>query len=268
MKKIKIEIGKKCDISLLKGINYKSFYKQNLISKIVAKNYSKAKGKDKQRTNNCIICGSKSLKFATSVFSIQYVQCQKCSHVMRKYNYSKKFLEKFWKKKGDIIAVHSEKGQQKYRSKFLSLPKVEKILKFSKKKKNFNWLDLGCGNGEFLKSVKRKGIRGYGFDLNQKDIFLAKKKKLNVLRSDIEEFQSYIKSKNIKFHVVSATGYFDVINDPVKDLKIVSKNMSKNGILMIDVPNYESPTHDMIRLFPNESIRHLSAVQRSSFTYK
>ena len=95
---------------------------------------------------------------------------------MRKYYYSKKFLENFWKKKGDLIAVHSEKGQQNYRSKFLSQPKVEKILKFTKKKKNLNWLDLGCGNGEFLKSVKTKGIRGYGFDLNQKDIFLAKKK--------------------------------------------------------------------------------------------
>ena len=187
---------------------------------------------------------------------------------MRKYYYSKKFLKNFWKKKGNLIAVHSEKGQQNYRSKFLSQPKVEKILKFTKKKKNLNWLDLGCGNGEFLKSVKTKGIRGYGFDLNQKDIFLAKKKKLDVLRADIEEFQIYIKNKNIKFDIVSATGYFDLINDPVRNLKIVKKNMRKNGILMIDVPNYESPTHDMIRLFPNESIRHLSAVQRSSFTYK
>ena len=187
---------------------------------------------------------------------------------MRKYNYSKEFLAKFWKKKGDIIAVHSNRGQQKYRSKFLSLPKVEKIIEFSKKKKNFNWLDLGCGNGEFLQSVKRKGIRGFGFDLNQKDISLAKKKKLNVLRSDIDEFESHIKNKKIKFDVVSATGYFDVINDPVRDLKIVNKNMNKNGIMMIDVPNYDSVTHDMIRLFPNESIRHLSAVQRSSFTLK
>ena len=31
---------------------------------------------------------------------------------------------------------------------------------------------------------------------------------------------------------------------------------------MIDVPNYESVTHDMIRLFPNESIRHLSASKK------
>tara|TARA_Y100000385_G_C12918789_1_gene561617 strand:- start:121 stop:915 length:795 start_codon:yes stop_codon:yes gene_type:complete len=188
---------------------------------------------------------------------------------MRKYSYTNDFLAKFWKKKGDVIAVHSSRGQQKYRSKFLSLPKVEKILKFSKKKKNFNWLDLGCGNGEFLHSIKSrsKGVKGYGFDLNQRDINLAKKKKLNVFRSDLEGFINAI-DKKVMFDVVSATGYFDVINDPDKELSMVNKKINKNGILMIDVPNYESVTHDMIRLFPNESIRHLSAAQRSSFTLK
>ena len=260
-------IGKTCDISLLKGITYESFNKQNKISKIVAKNFLKAKKKDQIKTSKCIICGSKNLKFATSVFSIEYLQCKKCSHVMRKYSYTRDFLSKFWKKKGDVINVHSEKGQQNYRKKFLSMPKVEQVLKYVKKKKNFNWLDCGCGNGEFLESARNKGAKAFGFDLNERDIKFAKKKKLNVIRSDMKDFDNF-NNNSIKFDVVSATGYFDVINDPDKELKIVNRNMNKNGVMMIDVPNYESVTHDMIKLFPNESIRHLSAVQRSSFTLK
>lgn len=267
MANLKNLIGKTCDISLLKGITFDSFNKQNQISKIVAKNFLKAKKKDKIKTSKCIICGSKNLRFATSVFSIEYIQCKKCSHVMRKYSYTRDFLLKFWKKKGDVIAVHSDKGQQKYRKKFLSMPKVEQVLKYSKKKKNFNWLDCGCGNGEFLESVRKKGAKEFGFDLNEKDIKFAKKKKLKVIRADMKDFDNF-NNKSIKFDVVSATGYFDVINDPDKELKIVNKNMNRNGIMMIDVPNYESVTHDMIRLFPNESIRHLSAAQRSSFTLK
>ena len=267
MANLKNLIGKTCDISLLKGITFDSFNKQNQISKIVAKNFLKAKKKDKIKTSKCIICGSKNLQFATSVFSIEYIQCKKCSHVMRKYSYTRDFLLKFWKKKGDVITVHSDKGQQKYRKKFLSMPKVEQVLKYSKKKKNFNWLDCGCGNGEFLESVRKKGVKGFGFDLNEKDIKFAKKKKLKVIRADMKDFDNF-NNKSIKFDVVSATGYFDVINDPDKELKIVNKNMNRNGIMMIDVPNYESVTHDMIRLFPNESIRHLSAAQRSSFTLK
>ena len=46
--------------------------KQNQISKIVAKNFLKLKKKDKIKTFKCIICGSKNLRFATSVFSIEY----------------------------------------------------------------------------------------------------------------------------------------------------------------------------------------------------
>ena len=76
----------------------------------------------------------------------------------------------------------------------------------------------------------------------------------------MKDFDSF-NNNLIKFDVVSATGYFDVINDPDKELKIVNRNMNKNGVMMIDVPNYESVTHDMIRLFPNESIRHLSAAK-------
>ena len=267
MATLKNLISKTCDISLLKGVTYESFSKQNKISKIVSKNFLKAKKKDKIKTSECIICGSKKLKFATVVFSIEYLQCQKCSHVMRKYSYTRQFLLRFWKRKGDVIAVHSDKNQQKYRKNFLSMSKVEQVLKYSKKKKNFNWLDCGCGNGEFLESVRKKGIRGFGFDLNEKDIKLAKKKKLNVIRSDMKDFDNF-NNNSIKFDVVSATGYFDVINDPDEELKIVNRKMNKNGVLMIDVPNYESVTHDMIRLFPNESIRHLSAAQRSSFTLK
>ena len=37
---------------------------------------------------------------------------------------------------------------------------------------------------------------------------------------------------------------------------------------MIDLPNFNSVCHDMIRSFPMQSIRHLNACQRSSFTLK
>ena len=37
-----------------------------------------------------------------------------------------------------------------------------------------HWLDMGCGNGEFLQQVK-KIIIPCGFDLNEKDIKFAKK---------------------------------------------------------------------------------------------
>ena len=109
-------IGKKCDISLLKGITYKSFRNQNNISQKVAKAFLTAKRQETKKTNSCIVCGSKNLKHSTKVFKIDYIQCQNCNHAMRKNSYNQNFLKRFWKKKGDIINVHSHKNQQNYRA--------------------------------------------------------------------------------------------------------------------------------------------------------
>lgn len=54
----------------------------------------------------------------------------------------------------------------------------------------------------------------------------------------------------------------------IKELEILNRLIKKGGILMIDLPDFNSVTHEMIRSFPSESIRHLNACQRSSFTLK
>ena len=264
---MKIHVGKNCDIKILKGTNYKDFKKQNLISKKVASAFLRSQ--NKKIIKNCIICNGKKLSTAAKVLKIEFLQCSNCNHVFSKYRYSKKFLKNFWKKKGDIINVHSHQNQQKYRSKFLSEPKVSKVLKFVKRKNKLTkWLDLGCGNGEFLLAAKKRGIKVYGFDLNQRDIKYAKKNGINAHRSNFQEFYSYAKSKKQKFDIASATGYFDMIENPVDEMHKLNKLLNKGALLMIDLPDFNSVTHGMIRSFPNESIRHLNACQISSFTFK
>tara|TARA_B110000014_G_C20123538_1_gene596769 strand:- start:574 stop:1593 length:1020 start_codon:yes stop_codon:yes gene_type:complete len=266
MKKIKTVVGKDCDITQLKGVKYIDFKGHNDISKIVAKEFLRTK--NKKIINKCIICGSSKIKLAASVMKVPFMQCQKCTHVFNKYDYDYNFLKSFWKKKGNVINVHSHSNQQKYRPKFLSSPKVDFILKDVKKRKNLKWLDMACGNGEFLTQVKKKGVKPYGFDLNEDDVRRARKKGLNAYRKDMTEFCDFALSNNIKLDFASGTGYLDMVNDPNYELRTLNKIMKKGGLLMIDLPDYNSVCHEMIRYFPNESIRHLNGTQRSSFTYK
>ena len=264
---MKIEISKKCEINLLKGTKYEDFKKQNLISKKVALEFLKSK--NKKIIKNFIICNSKELNLASTILKIEFLQCKKCKHVFAKHKYSDKFLKNFWKKKGDVINVHSHKNQQEYRSKYLSEPKVNRVLKFLKKKpKKVKWLDLGCGNGEFLLSAKRKGIKVYGFDLNQRDIRYAKKKGINAYQCDFENFYNLATSSGQRFDIASATGYFDMVDNPVDEIKKLNKLLNRGALLMIDLPDFDSVTHEMIKSYPEKSIRHLNACQRSSFTYK
>jgi len=266
MKKIQITTGKDCDITQLKGVNFKDFKRHNDISKTVSKEFLKAK--NKKFIKKCRICGSSKIKLIAKIMGASFMQCKICTHVFNKYTYKYSFLKNFWKQKGNVINVHTHSGQQKYRPKFLSEPKVDFILKNVKKRKNMNWLDMACGNGEFLTQVKRKGVKPYGFDLNARDVKLAQKKGLNVLRKDMTDFCEYALTNNIKFDFASATGYFDMVSDPNYELRTFNKVMKKGGLLMIDLPNFNSVCHDMIRSFPDQSIRHLNAAQTSSYTYK
>jgi len=264
---MKIEIGKPVDIKTLKGVRYIDFQGHNIISKKVAQIFLKSK--DRTVIKKCIICKNKKIHLAAKVMKIEFFQCKNCNHVFNRHRYSEKFLKNFWKKKGDIINVHSHPNQQKYRSKHLSEPKVNKIIGFIKKDlKKVKWLDMGCGNGEFLIPAKKKGINVFGFDLNQRDIRLAKKKGINAYQSNFDEFYNLISKKNIKFDVASSTGYFDMIDDPSKEMSNLGKLLKKGSLLMISLPNFDSAVHEIIKNYPSQSVRHLNACQRSSFTSK
>ena len=99
--KIKTVVGKECNISVLKGVKYKDFKKQILISKTVAREFLKSK--DKKLTRKCTICGNKKFRLATRIFKIDFIQCKKCSHVSRKYYYPTSFLKSFIYKKLNFL---------------------------------------------------------------------------------------------------------------------------------------------------------------------
>ena len=264
---MKTIIGKPIDISILKGTKRSDFLRQNQISKKVAQKFLKSS--DKKKIKNCIICNSKKIKLVSKVLDIEFMQCSNCLHVFNKYRYSEKFLKTFWKRDGDIIAVHTHGKQQSYRSKNLSEPKIKQVLDLTNKApKKINWLDMGCGNGEFLISAKKKGVKVYGFDLNERDIKLAKKKGIKAFQTNLQGFYENYYDNKIKFDVISSTGYFDMIDYPIKEMQILEKMTKQGTIFMLDVPDFNSITHEMIKTFPEKSIRHLNACQRSSFTSK
>ena len=54
--------------------------------------------------------------------------------------------------------------------------------------KNSEVLDLGCGDGSLLASLKNKlNVSGYGVDISEKKIQLSLNKGLNVIEQDIDE---------------------------------------------------------------------------------
>jgi len=102
-------------------------------------------------------------------------------------------------------------------------------------------LDVGCGNGNFLKESQKKGFKVYGVDLNKGRIKIAKEKFgiKNVYTMGFDKFVEYAKEKNLKFDVIT---FFDVLehqDDPKSFIKMTKKLLKLGGWVVGGVPNRE-----------------------------
>lgn len=108
-------------------------------------------------------------------------------------------------------------------------------------------LDIGCGNGAFLKWIKDKtGAETWGIELVDEIAERAKEQADNILNGKVEEV----------LHLVP-DGYFDCItfNDvlehllaPDEVLRMVKPKLSEKGIIIASIPNvrYFSNLHEII----------------------
>jgi len=96
-------------------------------------------------------------------------------------------------------------------------------------------LDIGCGNGFFLKFMKENGWEVFGIEPSPKASEYARSLDLNVFNITLEEFT------NDKWF-----NYFDFINlkcvlehiqNPVEVLKICKSLLKDSGMIRIEVPN-------------------------------
>ena len=87
-------------------------------------------------------------------------------------------------------------------------------------------LDVGCGNGVFLKHAKQAGFEVWGIDFDRKSVEVARIA-LNtdtIYAMSLEEFYEYAKKEGLKFDVIT---FFEVLehqDKPREFLRIVNEN--------------------------------------------
>jgi 2-polyprenyl-3-methyl-5-hydroxy-6-metoxy-1,4-benzoquinol methylase len=100
-----------------------------------------------------------------------------------------------------------------------------------------NTLEIGCGSGEFLHKLQKKGISCTGLDFNQNAINEAKKKGLNVVNSTLKE---YLKANNDKFDNIILYQILEHIFDINDFFNDLIKLLNHNAQILIAVPNNDS----------------------------
>ena len=98
-------------------------------------------------------------------------------------------------------------------------------------------LDVGCGNGEFLMSVKKLGaIALEGVDFNVRAVALARQKGVSVFQGHFVEYPGELAS----YDAIFMNHYIEHVLDPVAELKKAKDLLQLGGVLFGEAPNFGS----------------------------
>jgi ubiquinone/menaquinone biosynthesis C-methylase UbiE len=107
--------------------------------------------------------------------------------------------------------------------------------------KTDKYLDIGCNDGGLLVSLNRKYNFGYGVDISQKVVMVAKKniKKLKIKNVVIKKanIENGLPFGDNTFTAITFLAVLEHLFDPVAALKETYRVMKKGGLLYLEVPN-------------------------------
>ena len=98
-------------------------------------------------------------------------------------------------------------------------------------------LDVGCGDGFFLRSVKNIGWEVHGIEMSEEAVHRAKSMGVEQVTRGTFDDNSYL---DHYFDVIRFWSVLEHIHDPVATLAKVNRLLKPGGLLVIQVPNYRS----------------------------
>lgn len=113
--------------------------------------------------------------------------------------------------------------------------------KFLERNKNFHHkpkiLDLGCGTGEFLDQLKKRGCEVWGADIDHNAILMAKKY-FNLENVYAASFKDFFENNNLpQFDIVTTFEVVHLLEDPLEFIKNIQKILKPTGKIILSVPS-------------------------------
>ncbi len=194
---------------------------------------------------NCPACGSNKYEkvltasdYLVSGESFEIMECNDCSLRFTSPIPSNIEIGNYYK--SDDYISHTGKGNSfinkiyRFVQYFTLCSKKKKVEKYSQKNSGLI-LDIGCGAGDFLKTMKQSGWEINGVEINEIARKLAGKNTGSVILNQTEFFKS-----EQKYDVITLWHSLEHLNTLTRFLEKISISLNANGVVMIAVPNYQS----------------------------
>ena len=179
------------------------------------------------KINYCPICEGKSNKKLEKFNKDYLVKCNSCNFVFSDRKPTQIELDVVY----NSYDYEASESTNETISKKDSI--VQKLTSMTQVK---SVLDVGCGNGEWLDSFRRRGCSTYGTEYNerQRKVALSKGHKLldGGLFPLVDEGQS--------FDIIVFTEVIEHIQNPKEVLSNFNKLLNNKGILFITTPNFSA----------------------------
>lgn len=108
-------------------------------------------------------------------------------------------------------------------------------------------LDVGCGEGAFLKFCMESGIECFGIEISQSAIEAAKRSDLNVFKLNIDEEEFPFEQES--FDAIFCGEVIEHVFDPDHLLDECLRVLRPDGILILTTPNLSSWFNRILLLF-------------------
>jgi len=190
---------------------------------------------------SCPICtDSKNVSLQT-VYGFEYRQCKNCDAVYVSNapcagDVEKIYTQGHYEQGGTGFSVNDEAID--YRLKYIAAPKAKHIFENLTTQKRA-WLDIGCGTGEILNVVLKKGWVALGIEANGlKQKYAIEKFKVNIVNDYINE--TNISRYAGKYGVISLFGVLEHVFSPHSVIEGMSSCQQAGDNLVIEVPHFPS----------------------------
>lgn len=197
----------------------------------------------------CPVCGSPQFSNFAVGFDYelltcrnewQFVQCSECRHVWLNPRPTSSELGTIYPSTYYAYNYSKINPIARRAKEWLDHRKISKIMRLCASPPR-TYLDIGCGDGRFLRTIERLGVnrnRLYGLELDDAVVRrLRDEGYTGVLRERVEESASIPDGEidlATMFHVI------EHVDDPGAVIRRISRWLSPQGILALETPNLES----------------------------